>query len=406
MQHAFANGFTSLSPQSGYAVINGRQPALPSISHPIGNSFAPAVIPSNKTSAMLGNQRVLADHSFLANRALWDDWFFSSIAPQSSFSYPTKRTQQKVAQDFFEGKQALPLHRYLPSLGQQTSVAAMARLFSGTRPTAQAHLIAGSLLEAKGMFNVNSTSVEAWKSVLGSLKKRDVVTIASAVSAETATSNYNDTPVANLNAPLEPVVKGNTRVDLKEPTQWSGRRTLSDAEITTLASAIVEQVRKRGPFLSLADFVNRRISSDENLAVSGTIQSALDSPTVSINNGFKDVSRLVANTANFAFPKAESGPAATGIPGIVKQADILTPIAPYLSVRSDSFLIRTCGQKLDAAGNVLARAYCEAIVQRKAEFIDPVNSTTALTAQLNNTNRNFGRRFQIISFRWLTAQEI
>jgi hypothetical protein len=379
---------------------------LPSISHPIGNSFAPAVIPANKTSAMLGNQRVLADHSFLANRALWDDWFFSSIAPQSSFSYPIKRTQQKVAQDFFEGKQALPLHRYLPSLGGQTSVQAMARLFAGTRPTAQAHLTSGSLLEVDGMFNVNSTSVEAWKSMLGSLKKRDVVTLASVVSAETATSNYNDTPVANLNAPLEPVVRGNTRVDLKEPTQWSGRRTLSDAEITTLATAIVEQVRRRGPFLSLADFVNRRISTDENLALSGTIQSALDSPTVTINNGFKDASRTVTNTANYAFPKAESGPAATGIPGIVKQADILTPIAPYLSARSDSFLIRCCGQKLDDAGTVLARAYCEALVQRKADFIDPANPRTALTAQLNNINRNFGRRFHIISFRWLTAQEI
>lgn len=406
MQHAFANGFSALAPQSGYAVINGRQPALPSISHPIGNSFAPAVIPSNKTSAMLGNQRVLADHSFLANRALWDDWFFSSIAPQSSFSYPTKRTQQKVAQDFFEGKQALPLHRYLPALGRQTSVEAMAKLFSGTRPNPQAHLIAGSLLEAKGMFNVNSTSVEAWKSLLGALKKRDMVTRANYVSAETVTSNYSDTPVANLNSPLEPVVKGDTRVDMKEPTQWSGRRTLSDQEITALATAIVDQVRRRGPFLSLADFINRRITTDENLAVSGAIQSALDSPNVPINKGFQDVSRAVTSTASFAFPRAESGPAATGIPGIVKQADILTPIAPYLSVRSDSFLIRCCGQKLDAAGKILARAYCEATVQRKAEFIDPANPTTALTAQLNNTNRNFGRRFQIISFRWLTAQEI
>jgi hypothetical protein len=193
---------------------------------------------------------------------------------------------------------------------------------------------------------------------------------------------------------------------MKEPTQWSGRRTLSDQEITALATAIVDQVRRRGPFLSLADFINRRITTDENLAVSGAIQSALDSPNVPINKGFQDVSRAVTSTASFAFPRAESGPAATGIPGIVKQADILTPIAPYLSVRSDSFLIRCCGQKLDAAGKILARAYCEATVQRKAEFIDPANPTTALTAQLNNTNRNFGRRFQIISFRWLTAQEI
>ena len=114
----------------------------------------------------------------------------------------------------------------------------------------------------------------------------------------------------------------------------------------------------------------------------------------------------MANTASYAFPQAEAGIAAQGAPGVVKQADILTPIAPYLSARSDSFLIRAAGQKVDANGVVVARAFCEAVVQRVAEFVDSRNLPTTATAALNPLNRFFGRRFQIVSFRWLAPSEI
>jgi Tfp pilus assembly protein PilV len=404
MQHAFANGCQSLSPQAGYAVINGRQPLLPQISHPIGNSFAPSIMPANRTEDSLAGPRPLADHAFLANRALWDDWFFSSIAPQSSFTFPTKRTQQRVAQDFLERRQSLPLHRYTPALGRYTTTQALALLFSGSRPSPSAHTQTASLIEVDGMFNVNSTSVEAWKALLGSLKLRENVS-ADAMGNETIAYNAN-TPVANLNAPRPLITRADNPVDIKDPSQWVGYRTLSDQEISALAEAIVLQVRLRGPFLSLSDFINRRVSTDNRIAASGAIQSALDSDTVPINRGFRAAGRTVANTGAYPFPQAEAGIAAQGAPGVVKQADILTPIAPYLSARSDSFLIRAAGQKTDANGTVIARAYCEAVVQRKAEFIDARNLPTTVTASLNPTNRFFGRRFHIVSFRWLSPEEI
>ncbi len=405
LQHSFANGCQSLSPQTGYAVINGRQPLLPQISHPIGNSFAPSVMAANRSEdSMSGGPRPLADHSFLANRALWDDWFFSGIAPQNSVTFPTKRTQQRVAQDFLERKQGLPSHRYQPALGRYTSTQALALLFSGTRPSTTAHTQSASLIEVDGMFNVNSTSVEAWKALLGALKQRETIS-ADANGNETVAYNTG-TPVANLNAPRPLITRGNNAVDIKDPSQWVGYRTLSDEEITALAEAIVLQVRLRGPFLSLSDFVNRRVTTDQRVAASGAIQSALDSDTVPINRGFRQAGRTVTNTASYAFPQAEAGIAAQGAPGVVKQADILTPIAPYLSARSDSFLIRAAGQKVDANGVVIARAHCEAIVQRVAEFVDPRNVPTTATASQNPLNRFFGRRFQIVSFRWLAPSEI
>lgn len=404
MQHAFANGFSSLSPQSGYAVINGRQPMLPQISHAIGNSYAPAVLASNKTDGSLGGGRILADHSYLANQALWDDWFFSSIAPQTAATFTTKRSQQKVAEDFLDGVKPLPLHRYQAVLGDKTTKDVVGKLFSGSRLSPQAHLLVAPLLEVEGLFNVNSTSVEAWKIVLSSLKEREVVT-RDLIGSENTASSY-ETPVVSLNAPVDLTLAKGQTADLKDPAQWTGRRTLNDEEIELLAKAIVKEVRKRGPFLCLADFINRRVSSDQELALSGTIQSALDAPEVTINKPFRDGTRQVTDTKAYAFPKAESGPAATGIPGIVKQADILTPIAPYLSARSDSFLIRTCGRVTDAAGKVIATAYCEAVVQRGAEFLDPTNPPDTAITSVAPLNKAFGRRFKVISFRWINPQEI
>jgi hypothetical protein len=106
------------------------------------------------------------------------------------------------------------------------------------------------------------------------------------------------------------------------------------------------------------------------------------------------------------FPEAEKGPAANGIPGIVKQADLLTPIAPLLSARSDSFVIRSYGDAVDADGKVIARAWCEAVVERDKEFIDPADKPEAVTGSLHDMNATFGRRYKVQSFRWLNPQEV
>jgi hypothetical protein len=107
-----------------------------------------------------------------------------------------------------------------------------------------------------------------------------------------------------------------------------------------------------------------------------------------------------------------------GIPGYVIQSDILKPLANTLSVRDDTFLIRAYGEKLDGSGKVLARAWCEAIVQRIPEYCDPTNEESVparvMSAngvfsdnnQLTATNLRFGRKLQIKSFRWLNTTEI
>ena len=84
-QNSFANGFNRLTESIGTEHAMSRLPMLPQISHAIGNSLAPSVIAPDKTEGNLpNNPRPLADHSYLANRALWDDWFLSGITPQAS----------------------------------------------------------------------------------------------------------------------------------------------------------------------------------------------------------------------------------------------------------------------------------------------------------------------------------
>jgi hypothetical protein len=207
---------------------------------------------------------------------------------------------------------------------------------------------------------------------------------------------------------MESHAETSTLTDPKTNPQWVGYRTIGDEEITMLAEEVVREIRRRGPFLSLADFVNRRPGDDRELARAGTLQAALDSTRVPINRPYNQGGRQLPPGAGRAlvFPEAEAGPAAYGIPGVVKQADLLTPIAPILSARSDTFRIRAYGEKTTPGGAVQARAWCEAVVERLPEFVDERNRADESFSRLVPANQRFGRRFRVISFRWLSPQEV
>ena len=401
-QHSIANGMDTGGNGSS---LDQRKILLPGIGHAIGNSLASSVIPKDQTESSLTGNRPLADHSYLANLALWDDWFLSGIAPQTYGSFASSRTKEEVAQDFFEGKKDLPVSRYKPAPGNTDIPALVSEILSQppsdpgkfTRPAAH--------MQVKGMFNVNSTSVPAWKAVLASLRNTPGPAQTTA-GADTSHSSSAATPVSNLLSPLDSKIDPSKLTDHREPSQWIGHRTLDDDEINLLAESIVAQIKKRGPFLSLADFVNRRVGSDSELAAAGAIQAALDDPASGVNKKLTETRSVTPDASRgLAFPEAETGAASYGSPGYVKHADILTPIAPWISVRSDSFTIRAYGESEDKAGNI-TRAWCEATVERSADYTDPADSRTVLPAALSPTNKTFGRRFHIVSFRWMNESEI
>jgi hypothetical protein len=420
-QHSMANGFlpyTQFSSSIGGGRVDGRIDTSspdylhPGISHAIGNSMATSLLASDQTEGTIGGSRPIVDHSYLANQALWDSYFLSGIAPQNAATFSTKREQKEVAQDFLSNTKSLPIKQYKANLQGVDAATVLAKLVDQTGPVGGSEKLTASYIAVDGMFNVNSTSVEAWKALLSSLRNRDIIGTTALGADETVKVPTGMAANASLMTPANLTVNTDSTGTLTmtgATAQWAGVHLLSDAEITSLAKAIVLEVRKRGPFLSLADFVNRRVGSDKTLALSGAIQSALDSDTVPINKAFRTGSRAAKGSeAGLAFPEAERGAAAYGIPAYVKQADILTPIAPLLSARSDTFVIRGYGEKTNAAGTtVMAKACCEAVVQRGANFIDPSEDATKDISALGSTvNQTFGRRFNIISLRWLSSSEI
>lgn len=161
-----------------------------------------------------------------------------------------------------------------------------------------------------------------------------------------------------------------------------GVRELDEEQIYALAFEIVHRLRNspNTPFLSLSEFVS-----------SGIIQDAIeacDSGNLSANN---PIGANLAEINGMIIPHS---------PAHISQADIITLLAPFMAARSDTFVVRAYGDSYNpVTGETLARAYCEALVQRVPEMFDPTDDPF-------NPSGNFGRRFEVIYFRWLTPDEI
>jgi len=187
-----------------------------------------------------------------------------------------------------------------------------------------------------------------------------------------------------------------------------------------LAKAIVAEIRRRGaedqaPSLSLAEFVNRRVGAPTRLhTLSGLLGTAIqatgfndewlnrDSNTVTGSESLHP-----AALAGLAQPEARLGKTAEGAPSVLTQGDLLMPLAGVITARGDTFRIRTYGEARDAAGKPTARAWAEAVVQRVPEYLDQTDTPEKKPSELSSkANQNFGRRFMVISFRWLDADEI
>lgn len=393
----------------------------------IGNSDASPLLPSdavfNSGNSPKGNQDLQHDDSYCANHLLFDDWFVSSIAPNSpNLGRPaSSETLKKTYTEFVSGSNPLPNRAYQPiledSAAARTSTGAN-DLFGKYVDKTDSWKTIASRLEVEGMFNVNSTSVTAWRALLGharNLKTPYATPTGSKVSGEEDYA-FSRFPVAGDS---EAKTRG-TSGQFSTCAEFAGYRKLDDGTLDLFADEIVKQIRQRGPFLSLAEFVNRQLSSGD-LALAGTIQSALKAlekntssdPFAVIKSGYPlDKVSLAdpppAGTAGYQFKEAAAGYVnAYGLPGWTRQADVLRPIAPILSARDDTFVIRAYGDARDASGKIItARATCEAIVRRTRDYVDPADAPDITTGPKSATNQTFGRRYQVVSFRWLSDAEI
>jgi len=200
---------------------------------------------------------------------------------------------------------------------------------------------------------------------------------------------------------------------------WNGTRVLDDEEITLLATEIVREVKERGPFLTLSDFINRRLTDDLETrhGLAGPLEAAIQAAglnealyagtSMEIDretslNEYDHPDNITQPTRLEQTMKPPSS--AWGAPVYLTQADVLQAIGSSLSARSDTFTIRCYGESTDGYGAVKARAWCEAVVQRMPEPMRP--DDTGLNSLEENGKPNFGRRFAIQSFRWLNPAEV
>ncbi|BCU76782.1 hypothetical protein [Luteolibacter sp. LG18] len=320
---------------------------------------------------------VVHDLSYEVNRTLWDDFFLSTGTPAQK-------------QSFAASGSPLPngRMRLVNTAGEPTQ----------TRADLTDFHRAASRLAIDGAFNVNSTSVDAWKAVLAGTRG-------------TGTSAEGTIFPRLLNASAG---EWKTGAAPNGKEAWGGNRVLNDAEVSRLAEAIVAEVKKRGPFLSLADFVNRRLAKDET-GKAGALEAAirnagLNSPFEQtyplVRDKLKDYADTQDNIADATRLDPQLMPAskAWGVPAWLTQADILQPLGPQLAARSDTFLIRAYGESRSSSGAIEARAWCEAVVQRLPDPMTP--DTTGLNPAEPGGPTDFGRRFAITGFRWLTSSDL
>ena len=419
------NGFNAFtaefgSPSGGYAAstVNALSTPLPpnpghQPAYAFANSYAPIFLARDKTvqsrtdtwqSRIKDNpetpvtaSRNYFDISYLLNAALWDGYFFSTI-PQSGGKFAPQS----------------------PRFSQRTDIANLQASDVRIGEKAAAYTL------INGAFNINSTSVDAWVALLAGMKNLPrLPNLSTGADPNTATV-FPRTLRQTAAAATSPTLTGDD--------SYTGYRQLTDVEVRSLAIEIVKQVRMRGPFVSLSQFVNRVLATAARdgtlgLGQAGAIQKAIDNagintgpagfttadkavvPTVTDGGvvseaGSRGANSLYADTSSAATPTALQR--STAIPGWLTQADVLQAIGPVLSARSDTFVIRTYGEVNNpVTTDISARAWCEAVVQRMPDYLESAtNSAEVAPVLASTTNQTFGRTFKVISFRWLGPNDI
>ena len=435
----------------------------------------------------LNHQNTTIDHSYYLNRALSDGYFLTA---SSGINDHTDQSNSLVGQRYrpflwdasnnlpadlsqndevFGNSRLIGLVRSEAWSNEKTSFGKRSkeRGFSTEKDSDFRYQTSSSDLLVDGAFNINSTSVDAWIAQLSSLRGLAVEN-ENVLNGETHIPRFLNEPVAN---------------------DWNQLRKLSDEEINSFAKSLVKQIKLCGPFLSKADFVNRRLAlgpmdSDPSKAkgtrvnfvlhdlndweaedrytaqgLRGPVQSAIaeaglndegeswvtedwipevprfrydleskilfDSSfglkasakkllsernpedvsesfyylnpngTVSRNWGVASKTKIKEISVGdvngdgrvdsirddiITYPSTDFGEApenllavehlATGAnkPGWVMQSDLLSPLMPVTSARSDTFIIRVMGE---TNKDTRAKAWAELVVQRTPDYVKP-----------------------------------
>ncbi|MGE9290091.1 MAG: hypothetical protein ACQKBT_03820 [Puniceicoccales bacterium] len=356
----------------------------------IGNSKADSAIALDEIYTQWDNSRISGyftqrgthyDYSYLLNDSLWDQYFFSTL-PDNSSRLPENTRLLAIDPDSFS------------ALDRKTLA---------------------SEFMIDGAFNINSTSEEAWRAILSAFYGQSLD------SQQPVGSPY----LRVQNEPGKPFL---TDTDTDETdSAYSGYRTLTSDQINALSRQIVKEIQRRGPFASLADFINRMPGKDapsstpnggqDAFRLRGAIDAAILASDQLSNDEASDLgvdpNEAAINIALYQSPtaprseteissSAQDGWRAENIPGWLTQADVLARLGSVITNRSDTFKVVFYGQSISPITNeVVASALGEAVVQRMPDYNDTTNIATESIANLSPRNQVFGRGYKVTHFQWL-----
>ena len=375
-----------------------RQLAYATPLYAIGNSNHNFDIPLNATKAYAsetinGNAAlgVNYDYSYELNKALWDGFLFSGY---DGTTKPLPNSRLQLWENNSE----------LSDLADEKTAAA--RLLN------------------LGAFNVNSTSVAAWESILGAMREVDVFGGANVSDLQQKHNFARFIEPLNDSAETVPVSMSEASGDTQRDELVSGFRSLTDPHIKELAQAVVNEIRSRAsaprnnglryPFLSLAAFINRSLDHlSDTYKYRGALQSAIDETSInglkSGNTGLWEASDL-ESVPNFGQGNLnlEQRPLSEGLGAFFMQADLLNKIGALLHARSDTFTIRSYGSaQNEINGDAASAVYYEITVQRLPTYVDDdLLSWEVPDSASGSLNNYFGRRYKIVSERWVNAESI
>ena len=252
-------------------------------------------------------------------------------------------------------------------------------------------------------FSVNSVSAPAWVAILRSVRFKAAKPFTYVNADGTTGTGPDSDPVAAMGASAQflrfahsahEVYKADDDYEqsttstttigpiINTPLFRRGVRSLDTAQLAAFANAIAASIRVKqadsGPFRSVEEFLNPSPPLNDQSVIEQAIADA---------------------GLNAAIPEFSSQ--------WLTQGDIMTALAPVLFPRSDTFVIRSYGEAVNpATGATEGRAWCEATVQRVPEYFDKTQPEETAPADLNPLNQRYGRRFKVISFRWLTRSDI
>lgn len=437
-------------------------------SYVMGESNKPPGMAGNRVEAIIGGEPFI-DVSHYTNQVLWDRYFLSTVPVHPPSAHiaveltnyssdgainSTTPTATQIAnlysahdnffledttfdQNYVANGHPLPASRlhYLFRDGVAPVVSGLSGPDPEERPRdLRDYRAAAANLMIAGPLNVNTRSVEAWKAALGSAQQIHLGLLPyDPLNEPILDSGALNNPFTRLTLPNGVL---HTGVSPDMMARWNREREFTDSQLSELAQAIVDEIENHTtavgrPFLNLAEFVNRyaaantAVSVDDPIRLRGTLQRAIDH--TDINTAF------YSGKLGFNNPELGGAPDsyARNAPGFLSQGDILTALAPILTARGDTFRIRVYGERTHpVTGKPMAKAYGEALVQRLPDFVDPANIPDEplylethdsqpiqnvtlrhnwqknTNPDLSRVNERFGRRYQIISFRWLNDDQI